>query len=303
MIDYYNEKGIVHQRTCVDTPQQNAVAERKHQHVLNVARSLNFQAKLPLKFWGHCVMHACYLINRLPTPILKGKTPYEVLFNKCPTYDHLRVLGCLCFASSPTHSRHKMAARGRKCVLLGYPANIKGFLLFDLDAKVVFISRDVQFYEHIFPFKGKDLNELNHSRYAPVLPDPPISPAERIINVSPMEPEPQDFDDEPPVPAQNDDTSHHFNPEGLTVDLRSQVSPTHAELQSEPPRRSTRNRSAPLRYQDCYCGLFNSQNVMKSPHSLHNVISYNSLITDHQAFISSLSSITEPATYEEAILH
>lgn len=40
------------------------------------------QAKLPLKLWGHYVLHACYLINRLPTPMLKGKTPYEVLFNK-----------------------------------------------------------------------------------------------------------------------------------------------------------------------------------------------------------------------------
>lgn len=48
--DYYNEKGIIHQRTCINTTQQNAVAERKHQHILNVARALNFETKLPLQF-------------------------------------------------------------------------------------------------------------------------------------------------------------------------------------------------------------------------------------------------------------
>ncbi|XP_019150232.1 PREDICTED: uncharacterized protein LOC109147051 [Ipomoea nil] len=50
MSNFLNEKGIVHQKSCVDTPQQNGIAERKHQHVLNVARALRFQASLPIEF-------------------------------------------------------------------------------------------------------------------------------------------------------------------------------------------------------------------------------------------------------------
>lgn len=91
MPDYYASQGVIHQRSCVETPQQNGVVERKHKYLLNVARALRFQAKLPLHFWSDCILVAAYLINRIPISLLLGKSSYELLFSLKPTNNHHQI--------------------------------------------------------------------------------------------------------------------------------------------------------------------------------------------------------------------
>lgn len=120
MTQFFSDKGILHQTSCVSTRQRNNVSERKHRHLLNVAQALLFQANLPKKFLGDAILTTTYLVNQTPTPVLKGKTPFETLFHKPPTYDHLRIFGCLCFASTHHHRPTKFDARATHCVFLGY---------------------------------------------------------------------------------------------------------------------------------------------------------------------------------------
>lgn len=149
---YFVEKGIIHQTSCVYTPKRNSVVEQKHQHILNVARALKFQSGLPDKFWGDCIMHAVYLINRTPSPVLYESTPLEILFQKLPDYDHLKVFACLCLVGTPAAHRHIFDSRSIKCVFLGFKSGIKGYKLLNLDTQQILFSRDVHFYELEFPY-------------------------------------------------------------------------------------------------------------------------------------------------------
>ena len=80
--DFFAKLGVSHQTSYTNRSQHNGRVERKHLNILEMARALRFQAGLPPSYWGDCVLIATHLINRLPTPILHNKTPYEVLFNK-----------------------------------------------------------------------------------------------------------------------------------------------------------------------------------------------------------------------------
>ena len=104
---YFAEQGILHQTSCVNSPQQNGRVERKHRHILNVARSLLFQASLPVRFWGESVLAAAHLINRTPSKVLQGKSPYECLYEKRPTYDDIKMFGCLSFAHKARRDKDK----------------------------------------------------------------------------------------------------------------------------------------------------------------------------------------------------
>ncbi|RVW92470.1 Retrovirus-related Pol polyprotein from transposon TNT 1-94 [Vitis vinifera] len=76
---YFQREEIIHESSCVNTPQQNGVAERKNGHLLDSTRSFLFQKNVPKSFWGEAVLTAAHLINRLPSRILGLKSPMDIL--------------------------------------------------------------------------------------------------------------------------------------------------------------------------------------------------------------------------------
>ena len=59
MHKFFQQEGIVHKSSCIDTPQQNGVAERKMRHLINVARTLLHYHRVPKSFWGRGYPHCC----------------------------------------------------------------------------------------------------------------------------------------------------------------------------------------------------------------------------------------------------
>lgn len=96
----FRHAGVVHQSSYVYTPQQNRVVEKKHKQILEVARAIRFQGSIALKFWGLYVQNAVYLINRIPSTSLVGKSPFEMFYGRSLKLQHLGVLGSLCYATA-----------------------------------------------------------------------------------------------------------------------------------------------------------------------------------------------------------
>lgn len=168
MIEFYRDQGIILENSCPYTPQQNGVVERKHRHLLEMGRALRFQASLPIEFWGDCILTAAYIINKLPTKVLENRTPHEILLGKIPSYNHLKVFGCLAYVHDNVGNKEKFGERGKPCVFLGYPMGQKGYKFFNLKEEKFYVSRNATFVENIFPF-GKDYGshkDLNETSFA-----------------------------------------------------------------------------------------------------------------------------------------
>ncbi|CAJ2641560.1 unnamed protein product [Trifolium pratense] len=156
---FCEQNGMSFRFSCPHTSPQNGKAERKIRTINNIIRTLLVHASLPPSFWHHALQMATYLLNILPNKKLALQTPTTILYQKLPSYSHLKVFGCLCFPLIPSTTRNKLQPRSKPCVFLGYPSNHRGYKCLDLSNHKIFISRHVIFDENVFPFSNSHTPE------------------------------------------------------------------------------------------------------------------------------------------------
>ena len=156
------DAGIEHQYTTVYTPQQNGVSERKNRTIMEMARCLLFEKKLPKIFWAETVNTTTYLLNRLPTRVLNNKTPFEAWKGYKPNVQHLKVFGCVCYSQVPKEKRAKLDEKAEVGVFMRYSSVTKGYRIYQPLSKKLIVSRDVNFDETTtwnWDEEGKDESE------------------------------------------------------------------------------------------------------------------------------------------------
>ena len=96
-------------------------------------------ARLGKKLWAETVVYVCYLINRLSSAAIKGKTPMEMwTFNSATDYDSLHVFG----STTYYHVKEsKLDPRANKALVMGITSGVKGYhLWYPVIKKIIFSS-------------------------------------------------------------------------------------------------------------------------------------------------------------------
>ncbi|CAL8115735.1 unnamed protein product [Prunus armeniaca] len=310
MRPFFNQLGTIWQHSCPHTPQQNGVVKRKHRHLLQIARALRFQAGLPLKFWGESVLTAAYLINRVPTLVLSRKTPHEMLYKIFPS-THLRVFGCLCYATQTAHTQ-KFDARARRCIFVGYPSGQKAYRLFDLKTHQFFSSRDVVFHEHIFPFSDISHDTKLELPPAPVLPSIPITQDTHSLEPNQSNPSFEQPIVDPHTQPLSSPVPSNSSPITILHDSSSLPTPNSPSTPTPPPQELRRGMlskipNVRLRDYDCSQGTTPKPNSTSSSRSgthypLSKYLSSSHLSPSHRTFIHNITTCVEPTSFAQANL-
>ena len=118
--------GIHHQLSCPYTPAQNGRDERKHRHVTETGSTLLFHSHLSPRFWVDAFSTTTYIINRLPTPLLGGKSTFELLYGYSPHYDNFHPFGCRVCPYLRDYMPNKLSPRSIPCIFWVIVLLIKG---------------------------------------------------------------------------------------------------------------------------------------------------------------------------------
>nr|GEY26009.1 hypothetical protein [Tanacetum cinerariifolium] len=87
-------RGIRREFSVARTPQQNGVAERINRTLIEAARTMLADSKLPTTFWVEAVNIACYVQNGVLVVKPHNKTPYELFRGRTPALSFMRPFGC-----------------------------------------------------------------------------------------------------------------------------------------------------------------------------------------------------------------
>ncbi|GKB33891.1 putative ribonuclease H-like domain-containing protein, partial [Tanacetum coccineum] len=130
-------KGIKKEFSVAGTPQQNGAAEWKNRTLIEAARTMLADSKLPTTFWVIAVNTACYVQNMVLVIKPHNKTPYELFLSRKPALNFIRPFGCLVTILNTIDRLGKFDGKADEGFFVGYSTNSKAFKVFNSRTRIV----------------------------------------------------------------------------------------------------------------------------------------------------------------------
>ncbi|GJS21918.1 putative ribonuclease H-like domain-containing protein [Tanacetum coccineum] len=176
MNQFCEMKGIKREFSVARTPQQNGVAERKNRTLIEAARTMLADLKLPTTFRDEVVNTACYVQNRVLVIKPYNKTPYELFLGRKPALSFMRPFGCPVTILNTIDHLGKFDGKADEGFFVGYSTNSKAFRVFNSRTRIVEENLHVKFSEDTPNITGSGPNWLfdidaltNSMNYKPVV--------------------------------------------------------------------------------------------------------------------------------------
>ncbi|GJV06378.1 putative ribonuclease H-like domain-containing protein [Tanacetum coccineum] len=175
MDEFCREKGIKREYSVATTPQQNGVAERRNKTLIEAARTMLADSKLPTTFWAEVVSTACYVQNRVLVVKPHNKTPYELFRRFKPALNFMKPFGCHVTILNTLDSLGKFDGKSDEGFFVGYSLSSKAFRVYNTRTRRVEENLHIRFLENKPMIEGNgpkwlfDIDSLTQSmNYVPV---------------------------------------------------------------------------------------------------------------------------------------
>ena len=131
-----------------------------------MVRSMMSQVDLPNSFWGHALLTAAYILNRVPSKKV-DKTPYEIWSGEKPHMSYMKIWGCEVYVKRQIST--KLEPKFDKFLFVGYPKGTRGYYFYNPYEGKVFIAQTGILLEKDFISKGisgrkVELEEIQESQ-------------------------------------------------------------------------------------------------------------------------------------------
>nr|GFA79220.1 hypothetical protein [Tanacetum cinerariifolium] len=122
--------------------------------LIEAARTMLADAKLPVTFWAKAVNTACYVQNRVLVNKSHNKTPYELFNGRTIAIGFLKPFGCHVMILNTLDNLGKFEEKGDEGYFIGYSMSSKAFKVFNKRTRRVEENLHVEFLENKAIEKG-----------------------------------------------------------------------------------------------------------------------------------------------------
>ena len=146
----------------------NGASERLNRTLLNYARTLILDSKLPKGAWAEAISFSAHILNCVKFIDPPGKTPFEIITGQKPYLDRVLPFGTRVFFYDRKPSRDKLSARAKEGTITGIDEDGRSYRILELGTTTVHRVPDV-----IVKKKGMTVDNVEQLPYEPLSKEPP----------------------------------------------------------------------------------------------------------------------------------